>query len=210
MGKEFKLNMPEELPEKVLLMFDAVAELLQQDIDLSTLTVANITEKAGIGKGTAYDYFDSKEEIIASAMMYKMHIVLDEVRQSLQSKTDFTQSVRCLLQCIDDSVKGKTYIVRFATILMNKSETGKRLRDLMGHKECKQCHPEMLVKALVEKGIAAGELRKDLSVSYMTRIMIAKMLAYAVFLVESKESEEEKMQFRTFLYQGILDEFLIK
>jgi len=210
MSKEFRLDMPEHLPEKVVAMFDAVAELMQQDIDLSTLTVANITERAGIGKGTAYDYFDSKEEIIASAMIYRMHIVLDEVRAVLETKESFSQCTECLLQCIDDNVKGKAYIVRFATMLLDKSETSKRLHDLMRHQECKCCHPEMLIKSLVERGLENGELRKDLSVQYVTRILIAKLLSYAVFLIESTEPEEDKLQFKQFLYQGILDEFIAK
>lgn len=210
MGKFVKTEMTEQLPEKVLNLFGAVSELIQQDADLSSLTVSNITEKAGIGKGTAYDYFDSKEEIIASAMIYQMHQVVDKVRSGLSSKETFPQCIEYLLLCIDENVKGKTYIVRFATLLMDKSETSKRLRELLGQRECKNCHPEMLMRSMIIKGIETGELKKDLSVQYMTRILVAKMLAYAVCLIESIESEEEKLHFRKCLYQGILDEFMTK
>ena len=61
----FNLSSP-----KVISMYDAVGELISQGMDLNDITVLDITKKAGIGKGTAYDYFSSKEEIIAKALLY--------------------------------------------------------------------------------------------------------------------------------------------
>lgn len=210
MSKDSRIDIAGQLPEKVLSIFEAVSDLLEQDIDLSSLTVAVITEKAGIGKGTAYDYFDSKEEIIASAMIYQMHNVLEEVWSGLQSKGNFAESIEYLLQCIDDNVKGKSCIVRFATLLMDKSEIGKKLRSLLERQECNNCHPELFLKNIIARGVETGELRKELPVPYMVRMVISKLISYAVFLLDGKNTEEEKEQFKKYLYQGIIDEFLIK
>ena len=62
-------SMP-ELKPKVKALYDAVLELLNENADVNALTVADITKRAGIGKGTAYDYFSCKEEIIAGAIIY--------------------------------------------------------------------------------------------------------------------------------------------
>ena len=59
-----------ELKPKVRALYEAVLELLNENADISTMKVSDITSRAGIGKGTAYDYFKSKEEIIACAVMY--------------------------------------------------------------------------------------------------------------------------------------------
>lgn len=61
----------EPYPPKVAAMFEAVLELLASGRELSSLKVSEITEKAGIGKGTAYEYFSTKEEIIAGAIEYE-------------------------------------------------------------------------------------------------------------------------------------------
>ena len=58
-------------PDKMRLMFEAVSELIKEQKEISRITVAEITSKAGIGKGTAYEYFSSKEEIIVNALMYE-------------------------------------------------------------------------------------------------------------------------------------------
>ena len=40
-------------PDKMRLMFEAVSELIKEQKEISRITVAEITSKAGIGKGTA-------------------------------------------------------------------------------------------------------------------------------------------------------------
>ena len=57
-------------PEKVLALYRAVVDLINAGCDVSTVKVSDITGRAGIGKGTAYEYFSSKEEIISSAILY--------------------------------------------------------------------------------------------------------------------------------------------
>ena len=68
---EIKVENIKNPPEKVRLMYKAVSQLLKGDRELSSIKVQDITQKAGIGKGTAYEYFSSKEEIIANALMFE-------------------------------------------------------------------------------------------------------------------------------------------
>lgn len=68
MGKESVWNRQpsgrESYPPKVKAMYEAVLDLFASGRELSTLKVSEITARAGIGKGTAYEYFSSKEEMI--------------------------------------------------------------------------------------------------------------------------------------------------
>ena len=58
------------LPEKVRLLYEAVLAMVTDGWDINRIKVSDITAQAGIGKGTAYEYFSSKEEIIANAVLY--------------------------------------------------------------------------------------------------------------------------------------------
>lgn len=60
------------LAEKEVKLYEAVCELLTEGKDAGALKVSVITERAGIGKGTAYEYFKSKDEMIARAMHYSV------------------------------------------------------------------------------------------------------------------------------------------
>ncbi len=75
MGKESVWNRQpsgrESYPPKVKAMYEAVLDLFASGRELSTLKVSEITARAGIGKGTAYEYFSSKEEMIVGAIEYE-------------------------------------------------------------------------------------------------------------------------------------------
>ena len=58
------------IADKEMLMYKAVIEMIQADYDINSIKVSDITSRAGIGKGTAYEYFSSKEEIIVKALLY--------------------------------------------------------------------------------------------------------------------------------------------
>ena len=47
--------------QKVLAMYQAVIEFINEGCDINTLKVADITGRAGIGKGTAYEYLQITE-----------------------------------------------------------------------------------------------------------------------------------------------------
>ena len=51
-----------ELQNKVILMYEAVISLIEEGKDINSIKVVDITSRAGIGKGTAYEYFKSNEE----------------------------------------------------------------------------------------------------------------------------------------------------
>ncbi len=67
MGKINGLEDIHRVPPKVCQMYKAVIQMLEQGVDAGSIHVSDITEKAGIGKGTAYEYFDTREEIVACA-----------------------------------------------------------------------------------------------------------------------------------------------
>ena len=67
------------LPEKVRLLYEAVLAMVTNGWDINRMKVSDITAQAGIGKGTAYEYFSSKEEIIANAVLYDVEMRLAHV-----------------------------------------------------------------------------------------------------------------------------------
>ena len=70
-------------PQKVRMIYQAVTELLAQRADINTIKVSDITARAGIGKGTAYEYFSSRDEIIIMALLYDYGTKIDELEQLL-------------------------------------------------------------------------------------------------------------------------------
>ena len=61
-------------------IFEGVMRLAREGADLRLVTVQQIADAAGIGKGTLYEYFSSREEIIAATLMYAVDAELERVR----------------------------------------------------------------------------------------------------------------------------------
>lgn len=78
-------------PDKVMKMFDAVLELVSEKAELTSLKVQDITTRAGIGKGTAYEYFDSREDIILFALLYDYSKKIQRLQQRFQKQDSFQE-----------------------------------------------------------------------------------------------------------------------
>ena len=87
-----------EPSEKVQKMYEAISSLVQEKKDISTLKVQDITSRAGIGKGTAYEYFSSKEEIIVHASLWLCFQQNREMAKELEQFNGFQSKFMFLLE----------------------------------------------------------------------------------------------------------------
>ena len=94
-------------PQKVLALYQAVIEFINEGCDINTLKVADITGRAGIGKGTAYEYFSSKEEIISSAILYYVKVCFEKLQVISTDNRTFQQKINEVMDFIDEHVKEK-------------------------------------------------------------------------------------------------------
>ncbi len=62
-----------EYTEKEIAILNATVDLMKGGINPYLIKVSDIAETANIGKGgTIYDYFNSKEEVISTAIVYNI------------------------------------------------------------------------------------------------------------------------------------------
>ena len=102
-------------PEKMRLMYEAVSELLEERKEIMSIKVSDITAKAGIGKGTAYEYFSSKEELIAHAFVYEYAIKIQKLSQSAFEPEHFRERCYRVMDWLKDN---KAYNQMFRQLLM--------------------------------------------------------------------------------------------
>ncbi len=90
--------------EKELSIFSGVFTLASQGVQFNRMTAKQIAAAAGMGKGTIYDYFSSKEEIVAKALVYKLEESTAEINKKLDCCPDFESKMFCLYNRIIDTV----------------------------------------------------------------------------------------------------------
>ena len=210
MGKITGAEKQEELPEKVRMLYDAVFQLFVEGTDLADITVSGITGKAGIGKGTAYDYFDSKEELVACALLYIMEQMTERILEELEKKRNFEDQISCLLDWIENSFFERNCFIRFLHLLTDNSIIGQMLRQKAEVEGVKQRLPMMLFQKLLSKAVQDGEVRPDVSLEYMAYTVYSRLAGYVTFLYIEEQEKDKREKMRMLVYQGIMKEFSVE
>ena len=114
-----------EPTEKMILMFDAVAALLEEGADVKDLKVSDITKRAGIGKGTAYEYFSSKEELLLEAQIYYFQQKVEHLCEQVGKAETFEEAILACCHAIDRMLENETGMsVLFRHALSGAEEVG--------------------------------------------------------------------------------------
>lgn len=177
--------------EKILLA--AVEKFL--DEDFYQVTVTEIAELAGVGKGTVYEYFSSKEELFKESFSYCADNYLQLFRTHLLGVT----SARRTMEDI--------FINHLALIKENRNklhllfnERPQSLKELQSW--ILERRQELLaeISGLVHKGVALGEIRPDIDPEMAARFFLAlnHMVVGEMVVLDNIEVEEEHLR-------GLLD-----
>lgn len=157
----------EQIPAKVQQLYRGVIELILEGVDIRTLKVSDITQKAGIGKGTAYDYFDTREEIIVSAILHVMICIQEEVEAELVRRRSFFDQMAYLLDVLEEKMAERECFLHFIHLLTDTSICGLKLQERV--KEAGQENRTLvtMLVGLIREGMERGELRTDLPIGYL-------------------------------------------
>ncbi|MDD7023869.1 MAG: helix-turn-helix domain containing protein [Oscillospiraceae bacterium] len=200
----------ERLPEKVEWMFQAVIDMISEDYDISTIKVADITRRAGIGKGTAYEYFQSKEELIGEALDWNFHRQMRELCQAVDKAQSFREKVYTVLDWMGCKVPSKKTFMEVITMISGRCHVNKgvscRLKE--------GGYGTLICEALgmiTEAGICEGIIRKELSEYQRQTGMLSQLFMFFLYIQRQTRPQEEQkdgalLQESTLALQEIKDE----
>lgn len=83
--------------EKEAAVCEAVFRLMERGAQMHTVTVQQIAEEAGIGKGTVYEYFASREEILTKAFVYRVEQEARALAARVDAQAGFDAKLESLL-----------------------------------------------------------------------------------------------------------------
>lgn len=227
MGKITGKETLTELPAKVTALYQAVIALIEEGADIVELKVSDITEKAGIGKGTAYDYFDTKEEIIAYALLFFMENSMVRLEEQIWEKVHFEEKAELVLDIMSAEVGKGACMLRFINLLYEPSQSGQMLRSaLQEAKASGRFRPLLLLRGILERGIAEGEIRSDVPLSCLMYSLVTRFVSYVAFLLGQQEDSgcclsagrkeiagEQQLPaeaFKAYISNCIMDEFKVR
>ncbi|MDD3369533.1 MAG: helix-turn-helix domain containing protein [Lachnospiraceae bacterium] len=210
MNKELSFT---DLPEKVQALFHAVVMLLGEGRNVQTLTVSEITTKAGIGKGTAYEYFSNKEEIIASAICYEAILFMQQLEQEMSTERTFQESLLTCLHYMEARKITTKTLGMYAHIIMVQSSLGDMIKEKMCMLEQYDLvTPKKLLVRYINIAKGKNEIRKDLPESYISAVITMKFIFFIWALTEDETIIKREMDGATredicgYIIDGIMKE----
>ena len=199
--KEGYRNITDKLPAKVEKLYDAVIHLMEEGKNLSSLTVAEITEKAGIGKGTAYEYFRSKEEMIARAILYGILRSFEEIEHRIGRLSSFEAKYVEVLNWLEEIFQEKGSLAVLCRISQDSMQiSGALKQEAIGG----GYSPEMIfshMDYLLYDENGQNLVNSSLSVEMQKCAIFSSFVNFWVYINRNPEFHEKEMEsYKRYLY----------
>lgn len=195
-------------PEKVLAMYQAVIELVREGADVNSMKVSDITARAGIGKGTAYEYFSSKEEIITNALAVDVMRKRRELAAIVDEQGSFEKKIARILDYIEQKFcESQTFciLVRISTGSYEMSEPLRAEYERV-HADISCGELEKIMDRLICQGVEEGII-KEQNLIFQRMAFGAQVIAYASYLMARKQGENMDVtqeQAKKFVYESLM------
>ncbi|MBO6089347.1 MAG: TetR/AcrR family transcriptional regulator [Lachnospiraceae bacterium] len=196
----------ENLPVKEVKIYAAVGELIKEGKDVSNLTISEISNRAGIGKGTTYEYFDSKEELIYKALHYFVIDSLKAVLLKMLNEGSFKDKFYSIMDYMWESRLGEDTIQSIMSFVRNLSPALKEVSVTENPEKYDPCTAtafiEMLLKQYLNSGFEEGIFTEKDEV-YRKNVLSSQVLLF-LFLMKDIREEERKKEIEDYVYDGMI------
>ena len=188
------MNNHKEFSPKEIAIFQAVLELFRDGADINSFTVADITRQAGIGKGTAYEYFSDKDEMIAKAIFYHAEQFCQSLyEQMLYEKTVYDR-IMLVLKRIETEIAEANCIFRLIQVSCNKSGIGQRIQEIEGLKSVYGLKPDEILGRIIGSDFGVSVSISEYKQEYLMLAVISKLCCYGIYLQKNADLEAAKKE----------------
>lgn len=147
--------MKQDKPDKRELIYDALEELMLT-VPFGEISVESIAKKAGVGKGSVYYYFDSKDEILDNVIERSYRRAIREYFDNVQSENTALGRIKQLFRSVIKKDFGSSRQNLIVTLHLHD--------DLILHNKLKAIAVQELspiLTVLLEQGIEEGSIKME-------------------------------------------------
>lgn len=198
--------MENEYSTKEIAVFDGVMRLIEQGSDLHAVKVSDIALAAGIGKGTLYNYFQSKEEIITRTILYYLEVQVKSAVERVEAEQSFYCKCRAGLDFLENTARQKNNALQFLLFNFEANEA-KNLMDSAGEMLLQRKRQlEDLIMEIATVGSEEGLFPSQQDRSYVFQVFVSALFGFfQLFCSHLHHMDEESIgRARGNAYQMIL------
>nr|WP_162990792.1 TetR/AcrR family transcriptional regulator [Maliibacterium massiliense] len=175
--------------EKERIIFESTMRLVGQGADLSAVKASDIAQAAGIGKGTLYNYFTSKEQIIAETLFYHAQLCLDRLDEAIEAQAAFQAQVYAAMQVVQGMLQHKNVMLRLLGFSMSSGGGPSHLRQssaaLMGENRARITR---MLDALLDAG-ARQQVIAFTDRAYARQALAGALMGFVAVLCGGRDAQ---------------------
>ena len=190
------------LSEKELLLYQAVIELLDEGMEVHQIKVSDITNRAGVGKGTAYEYFSSKEEMIAKAIYWHGNQRFLELVENLKRQKSLKDQLMEVFNFIENVVYKDNGCLQLFKLPQSEEKAQKEIEEKM--KSARE-YAQTVLELIAKQGREENSIHPEFSDFQIQAVAFPALFGYFVYLAQFEHvSEKSKESMREFTCANLL------
>lgn len=194
-----------EQKPKALAACTAVLELLDAGVDINIMTVSQVAEQAGVGKGTLYDYFTSKEDMVVSAMAYEVQRIAESLSEKVNRESGFEQKVYRIFACMEEHTVENKGVCRFVKLSNHTFSMGNALHEEMERRKNEFGGLYQVLESLCRDAREEGLILPAIPMELAVMTLATKFLMFLMYLESRQEMKDmDPASMKRFLYKGLL------
>jgi TetR/AcrR family fatty acid metabolism transcriptional regulator len=145
--------------------------------------VSDVAREAGVASGTIYLYFKNKDDILVTLFREKMAEWVASVRKEIAAERDPLAKIRKVVALHFAVIEQRPNLAEVVQVELRQGQKffrGASAREVSAYFE--------LIQSVLEEGIAAGLIRRDLPVKVATKMLFGAMDQMATSWVLGKRA----------------------
>ena len=169
-------------PDKPQAIIDAAVRVFARNGYYNS-RVSDIAREAGIASGTIYLYFKTKDEILVTLFREKMAEWVARVRADISAEVDAVAKIRRLVRLHFGVLEDDPDLAEVVQVELRQGH--KFFRGASAHEVSAYFE---LIGSILDEGIAAGQVRRDVPVKLATKMLFGAMDQLATSWVLGKRA----------------------
>jgi TetR/AcrR family fatty acid metabolism transcriptional regulator len=156
-------------PDKPQQIIDAAVRVFARKGYWSS-RVSDIARAAGIGAGTIYLYFETKEDILITVFRDKMAAFVSVLWRAIAEEPDAVAKLRRLVTMHFEILEREPELAEVVQVELRQGQKffrGPATQEIAAY--------FALISSVLEEGVAAGQFRRDLPVKVATKMLFGAM-----------------------------------
>lgn len=164
------------ISEKEASILKGTVELLKTGKNPYSIKVSDIAAAAGVGKGTIYEYFQSKEEVLEKSILYSMQQEAANLESSLRSYKGFSERLGVLCDYFIQSIQSEKSV--FNMIISSDGAMEMYPYGFAGKDGCDRMFGKInqIIDLVLEPGKKEGKVASD-NTDFYNRMVIKNIFA---------------------------------